>query len=66
MLLNTGSMHSFNSGIIADKLQLKLIQKEKLSVFIFKNKMPIQKIYHVELKLKNKHFSNSRVDIEKH
>lgn len=46
-------------------MRLKILRQEKIPVLIFGLKMSIQKFYDIgEFKLENKHFPNSRLNIE--
>lgn len=56
LFLDTGSMRTFVSRIISNKLRLKILRKEKLLIFTFGSKTPIQnKNYDVvKIKLENK------------
>ncbi|GFY47686.1 integrase catalytic domain-containing protein [Trichonephila inaurata madagascariensis] len=57
-------MRSFITKKLSKCLGFPAIRKEKLSVYTFGNKIPIEKDYVVKLTLKNKDSPNLKIDIE--
>ena len=58
-------MRSFLCQKIADKLNLNVVRKEKLAVFIFGIKTPIEKLYNiVKVTLENKDYPESKIQTE--
>lgn len=65
ILLDCGSMRSFISVEKSRKLHLPIIRREKLSVFSFGDKKPLEKLFNVvKVKLENKHDSNLNLELE--
>ncbi|GFR16171.1 integrase catalytic domain-containing protein [Trichonephila clavata] len=65
LLCDCGSMRTFITQKLSNCLGLTAIRKEKLSVFSFGNKTPIEKDYDVvKLTLKNKDSPNLKTDID--
>ncbi|XP_054706720.1 uncharacterized protein LOC129216531 [Uloborus diversus] len=65
VLLDCGSMRSFTTQNIANKLKCKVLRKEKLSVYTFRSKTPIEKFYDViKLTLINRNSPDSKIEIE--
>ena len=58
-------MRTFIWQNIADELNLNAIRREKLSVYTFGSKTPLEKTYDVALiTLENKNFPESKVELE--
>ncbi|XP_054706547.1 uncharacterized protein LOC129216358 [Uloborus diversus] len=65
VLLDCGSMRSFTTQNIANKLKCKVLRKEKLSVYTFGSKTPIEKYYDViKLTLINRNTPDLKIEIE--
>ncbi|XP_054706599.1 uncharacterized protein LOC129216409 [Uloborus diversus] len=65
VLLDCGSMRSFTTQNIANKLKCKVLRKEKLSVYTFGSKTPIEKHYDViKLTLINRNSPDLKIEIE--
>ncbi|XP_054709142.1 uncharacterized protein LOC129218845 [Uloborus diversus] len=65
VLLDCGSMRSFTTQNIANKLKCQVLRKEKLSVYTFGSKIPIEKQYDViKLTLINRNSPDLKIEIE--
>jgi len=64
-LLDSASMKSFITKDVADKLRLTVVKKEKLSVFAFGGKSPIEKNFDVvKITLKSRYSPETKIEIE--